>query len=121
MGKRYTRTSGDAYASLGDAGATLRRIAFRLIHESGQLGMTALEVVDASGEERWSIQPRIAETLVRHAKSDLVSISGRLQLNRWADREGNDREQLQVIADTVMPAKAVRPAGGRRRDREERP
>jgi single stranded DNA-binding protein len=61
---------------------------------------------------------RTAETLARHAKGDLISVSGRLQLNRDKDREGSDREQLQVIADTVMSAKSVRPAGGRRRNGE---
>jgi single stranded DNA-binding protein len=59
---------------------------------------------------------KVAETLTRHAKGDLVSVSGRLQLKRWQDREGNDRGQLQIIADTVMSAKSVRLAGGRRRN-----
>lgn len=57
---------------------------------------------------------RTAETLCRHAKGDLVSISGRLQLNRYRDRDGNDRQQMQVIADTVISARTVRQAGGRR-------
>lgn len=58
---------------------------------------------------------RTAETLCRHAKGDLVSVSGRLQLNRYRDREGNDREQMQVIADVVISARTVRPAGARKR------
>lgn len=56
---------------------------------------------------------KVAETLCRHAKGDLVSVSGRLQMNRYRDREGNDREQLQIVADTVISARSVRP-GGRR-------
>lgn len=56
---------------------------------------------------------RVADTLCRHSKGDLVSVSGRLKLNRWQDGSGNDREQLQVIADTVISARSVRP-GGRR-------
>lgn len=59
---------------------------------------------------------RVAETLTRHAKGDLVSVSGRLQLNRYKDRDGNDREQLQIIADALLSAKSVRPNGGRRND-----
>lgn len=59
---------------------------------------------------------RVAETLARHAKGDLVSVSGRLLLNRYKGRDGKDQERLQVIADTVMSAKSVRPAGGRRRN-----
>jgi len=58
---------------------------------------------------------RTAETLARHSKGDLVSIAGRLQLNRWRDRDGGEREQLQVIADAVLSARSVRPAGGRKR------
>lgn len=57
---------------------------------------------------------RAAETLCRHTKGDLLSVSGQMKLNRWRDNAGNDREQLQVIADTVISAKTVRPGGGRR-------
>ncbi|RVU04117.1 hypothetical protein EOE18_13175 [Novosphingobium umbonatum] len=42
-------------------GTTLRSIAYRLIHEAGERGMTALEVVATSGHERWGIQPRLSE------------------------------------------------------------
>ncbi|MCF6100353.1 single-stranded DNA-binding protein [Mesorhizobium muleiense] len=58
---------------------------------------------------------KIAELLLRHDKGDLLSISGKLQVNRWRDRDGNQREQLQIIADTVISARTVRPAGGRKR------
>ncbi|MDE2303546.1 MAG: single-stranded DNA-binding protein [Sphingomonadales bacterium] len=64
---------------------------------------------------------RVAETLARHRKGDLVSVAGRLQLNRWTDREGQTREQLQVIADAIVSAKAVRPGGGRRDGGSDRP
>lgn len=47
-----------------------------------------------------------------------ISVSGKLQLNRWQDRDGKDQERLQVIADAVLSAKTVRPAGGRRRNGE---
>lgn len=59
---------------------------------------------------------RTAETLAKHAKGDLVSVSGRLQLNRWRDREGQDREGLQIVAETVLSARSVRPGGGRKRE-----
>lgn len=58
---------------------------------------------------------RSAETLARHAKGDLVSVSGRLQLNRWQDRDGKDHERLQIVADAVLSARSVRP-GGRKRE-----
>lgn len=56
---------------------------------------------------------RTAETLCKQSKGDLVSISGRLQLNRFQDRDGKDREQLQVVADVVISARSVRPASRR--------
>ncbi len=57
---------------------------------------------------------RAAETLCRHAKGDLISVSGQMKLNHWRDNAGNEREQLQVVTDTVISAKSVRPSGGRR-------
>lgn len=78
MGKRrHSRTSAKAYASMGSAAATLRAKAFRLIHESGERGMTALEVVAASGADRWGIQPRISEL----ASDKAVMDSGRTRIN----------------------------------------
>lgn len=57
----------------------------------------------------------VAETLARHAKGDIVSVAGRLQLNRWQDRDGKDHERLQIVADAVLSARSVRPGGGRKR------
>lgn len=59
---------------------------------------------------------KVAELLARHAKGDLLAVSGRLKLNRYRDRDGNDREQMQLIADTVISARTVRPGGGRKRN-----
>lgn len=60
---------------------------------------------------------KVAETLARHKKGDLISASGRLKLNRWTDRDGGEHEQLQIVADAVVSARSVRP-GGRRRSGE---
>lgn len=58
---------------------------------------------------------RQAEELLRHKKGDLISVAGRAQRSRWTDRStGEQREQLQVVADSVLSARTVRP-GGRRR------
>jgi hypothetical protein len=76
MGRR-THTSGAAFAAIAPFADTLRAIAYRLIHEAGERGMTALEVVDASGRDRWGIQPRISELV--SAKS--VVDSGRTRMN----------------------------------------
>lgn len=77
MGRRSTRTSGAALLSMGAMADTLRAISYRLIHEAGANGMTALEVVEASGRNRWGIQPRISELV--SAKS--VVDSGRTRTN----------------------------------------
>lgn len=61
---------------------------------------------------------RAAQDLCRHAKGDHVSVSGRLQLNKWNDHEGKEREQLQVVVDALVSARSVRPAGGRRHDND---
>lgn len=57
---------------------------------------------------------RTGEQLARHAKGDLVSAAGRLQLNRWTGRDGEARERLQVVADSLISARTVRPGGGRK-------
>lgn len=77
MSRSSSRTSGAAYASMGGMADTLRALSYRLIHEAGAHGMTALEVVEASGRNRWGIQPRISELV--SAKS--VVDSGRTRTN----------------------------------------
>jgi single-strand DNA-binding protein len=54
---------------------------------------------------------KVAETLARHQKGDLVSVSGKVSLNRWTAADGAEREQLQIIADQVISARTVRPGG----------
>lgn len=63
---------------------------------------------------------RVAETLLRHDKGDLVSVSGRVQRNRYVAKDGAEREQLQIVADTILSARTVRPSGGRKRADGER-
>lgn len=63
---------------------------------------------------------RLADELLRHAKGDLLSASGRLQRNTWTDSDGAAREQLQLVADTIVSARTVRP-GGRKRATSETP
>ena len=77
MSKRSTHTSRAAQASSGSQADTLRAISYRLIHEAGARGMTALEVVDASGRDRWGIQPRISELVSARRVID----SGRMRTN----------------------------------------
>ena len=55
-----------------------------------------------------------AETLARHAKGDCLSVSGRLQRRTYSTREGEQRQQLQIVADSLVSARSVRPAGKKR-------
>ena len=57
---------------------------------------------------------RSAETLAKHEKGDLVSVAGRLQLSAWTTSTGETRRQFQLVADSVVSARAVRPSGGRK-------
>lgn len=55
-----------------------------------------------------------ADKLLQHAKGETLSVSGRVQRNRWTDRDGNERVQFQVVADALVSARTVRPGGSRR-------
>ena len=75
-----------------------------------------------SGAETWWLSVlafgRTAESLMRHAEGEPMSVSGRLQSQRWTDRAtGERREGWQCIADAIVSARSVRP-GGCRRSRE---
>lgn len=52
-----------------------------------------------------------AETLSKHAKGDCLSVSGRLQKRSWTDREGKAREDLQLVVESLVSARTVRPGG----------
>jgi single-strand DNA-binding protein len=58
---------------------------------------------------------RVAEELLRHTKGDLLSVCGKIQRHTWADRDGNQRDKLQIIADAVISARTTRPSGGRKK------
>jgi hypothetical protein len=62
---------------MGSEADTLRAISYRLIHGAGARGLTALEVVGASGRDRWGIQPRISELV----SAKRVVDSGRTRTN----------------------------------------
>jgi len=52
-----------------------------------------------------------AEALARVRKGETVSAIGRVELSRWATRAGEQREGLQLIADSVLTERSARPAG----------
>ncbi|WP_455812224.1 single-stranded DNA-binding protein [Pseudomonas graminis] len=52
-----------------------------------------------------------AELLAWHQNGDLVSVAGNMLLNHWAGRDGAQKEQPQVIADSVISARTACLAG----------
>lgn len=58
----------------------------------------------------------MAEMLLKHGKGEFISISGRVQKKSWTDKEGQARESLEIVADTIVSARTVRPGGGKKRD-----
>ncbi len=57
---------------------------------------------------------RLAEKLLKHSKGECLSVCGRLQRRRW-ERDGKQHEQLQVVADSLVSARTVRPSNARKR------
>lgn len=78
------------------------------------IGSVAVDVGDAEAPEWFGIVAfgRQAEDLLRHGKGEAVSVSGRVQRRTWNSGE-EERTQLQVVADSLVSSRSVRP-GGRR-------
>lgn len=51
--------------------------------------------------------------LDRMKKGDMISVSGVLQLNKW-QKDGEEKEQLQLIADSLHGSRTARPNNGSR-------
>lgn len=58
---------------------------------------------------------RLADDLLRHTKGECIAVSGRCQSNTWTNGSGETQTQLQLVADTIVSARAARPNGGRKR------
>jgi single-stranded DNA-binding protein len=53
---------------------------------------------------------RVAESLALHKKGEMLSASGRLELSKWTGEDGAERENWQLLADSLVSARTVRPA-----------
>jgi single stranded DNA-binding protein len=51
-----------------------------------------------------------AEHLARHKKGDNVFAMGRLELNKWTSRDGEEKQSFQVVIDQLRSVKP-RPKG----------
>ena len=54
-----------------------------------------------------------AYALAGHVKGDLVSVAGAMQVNQWTGKDGGTQQGYQVVADSVISARTVRPGGKR--------
>lgn len=63
---------------------------------------------------------KVAEDLLRHQKGDMVSVSGRVQRSSWTSSSGEKKEQLQIVADSLLSSRSVRPNNGSHRRSQER-
>lgn len=52
-----------------------------------------------------------ADYLLKHQKGDLISVSGTMQASQWKGSNGVLQTGYQVVADSVISAKTVRPGG----------
>lgn len=59
---------------------------------------------------------RLAESLLSCSKGSIVSVAGRVQLERWQTKDGAMREDLTIIADSIMAVEIHRPAAAPRQD-----
>ena len=59
---------------------------------------------------------RQADDLLTCVKGEALSVSGRLQCSQYTYRDGETREQWEIVADAVVSARTVRPRGERRKD-----
>ena len=53
---------------------------------------------------------RQADELARMKKGDLLTVSGKLQVNQW-NKDGEEKKQLQIVVDAIVSARTTRPAG----------
>ena len=56
---------------------------------------------------------KVADDLARHSKGEMLSVIGRAQLNRYRPQDGAARDDLGVVADSLMSARTSRPSGKR--------
>lgn len=56
---------------------------------------------------------RQADALAKHHKGELLSVAGNMQMSQWTGQNGETRQGWQVIADSVISARSVRPGGNK--------
>jgi single-stranded DNA-binding protein len=68
---------------------------------------------DADAPEWFSLAAfgTTGEALAKHAKGDMVAISGRLTKSVWTGRDGAERSGFSVLVDSIASARTVHAKG----------
>ena len=84
--------------------------------KTGRAMVTATLAVDAADKREDADAPplwlglvafgSLADRLLEQRKGDALTVYGRLQVWRW-ESDGEAREQLQVVAETILSARTV--------------
>jgi single-strand DNA-binding protein len=84
--------------------------------KTGRAMVTATLAVDAPDKREGDDAPplwlgivafgTLADRLLEHRKGDALTVYGRLQVRRWQS-DGEAREQLQVVIETLLSARTV--------------
>ncbi len=64
---------------------------------------------------------RAAKDMMRHAKGDLIGCMGTLHQSRYTARDGQERISWSLTIESILSARTVRPAGGRKRAETAKP
>ena len=56
---------------------------------------------------------QVADDLARHSKGEMLSVIGRVQFNRYRPQDGATRDDLGIVADSLVSARTSRPSGKR--------
>lgn len=56
----------------------------------------------------------LALSLARLKKGDLLSVMGKVVINRWKDGEGKEQERHQIMVESLSSAKMVKPYTGKK-------
>lgn len=96
--------------SISLIGRVGRDVEMRHVSTGKKVGSTSLALYKSKDETLWvkvEAWEKTAELLQQFAKKgQLVGITGRLDIQKWKDNNGNERETPVVIATNVSPCGA---------------
>jgi single-stranded DNA-binding protein len=80
---------------------------------SGVSMTTAYGFADIGADSGWGIGVvafgGLAVELTKYDKGSTLAITGKLQANDWVDKEGNQREGMQIVVDSLAGIKRRSP------------